>query len=275
MGERFTNKITSALLVGSRAEQAWITKSHIRQLGMMPSELPTKFLISDWWINYDFHYYLPFSPQLFNKYMEKIYDAKGEVTHIKINMSPIKFGKLSLLRIADKKISQGYYSILNTNRTFYIDLSDTTISELHVEDVNQYKLKGKELSFTQSSMTMHYKFERDKEQMPFLAYGSIAHTWMAENRKTNYKAFQQIWLGKPENADNLTTAEIAARAKRPVTATTFKRDGMQYLFSLDQNEMALMNDSNFWRGKRMPDYLIASAWYTLFAADPNYALFVK
>jgi hypothetical protein len=205
--------------------------------------------------------------------MEKIFDANGDATHIKIQMTPIKFSKLSPLRIVDNKISLGNYSLLNTNRTFYIDLSDTTISEIHVEDVNEYKVKG--LPFKQSGRTTHYKFERDKDQTPFLAFGSFALRLKADDSKKYYQVFQQIWLGQPENADAQKIAEIAERSKSRVTANTYKRDGEEYLFSYGQSEKVVMNDSNFWRGKKTPDHLIARTWYALFAADPHYPLFVQ
>jgi hypothetical protein len=173
-GERFTNHITWALFLGSRQKHAWILDKQQRIFGnLSKNENQLNAHQSDMWLNYDFSYYLPIGPQYFEKKFEKIYNKEGQATHYKITMIPLKIGFLSALKIADKKLSLSYYSLLNTERIFYINMDDTTISELHVVSRKKYSFNEGKRKLEETERNLHFTFLQTTDQTLCLTYAEM------------------------------------------------------------------------------------------------------
>jgi hypothetical protein len=271
-GERFSNPITMALIIGSRQPHAWNLDNQQRNLeNLHDNDKPLTISPFGDWLNYDFSYCMPFSPQNFEKKIEKIYNENGLATHFKITMIPKNYGFMSLLKMVDNKMSVNYYSLLNTERTFFINMNDTTISELHVVSKKKYSFKDGKRRLAETERIMHFTFHQPDDQTLYLSYAELQLKIKEEEKEYKYK--QRYWLNKPESADNTTIEEISKRSHAKVKESLFKRDQKVYLFRDDPNVMPNLNKETFWRGIRFPDHAIYSSKYALFGSDPNYSLF--
>lgn len=271
-GERFANPITPALILGAREPHSWILDEQQRTLENNPKEeIQIRAFQSDLWLNYDFSYYLPLSPQYFEKKIEKIFNKEGQATHFKITMVPLKIGFLSLLKIADRKMSLTYYSLLNTERHFYINMDDTTITELHVISRKEYSFREEQLQLEETERNLHFTFHKTEDQTLYLTYAEI--TMKIKEGAIKYSNTQQYWFKKPEKAENTSIDEISKRSKAKVREVLFKRDQNFYLFRDDINIKPDLNQLNFWMGIKFPDFEIYSTQYDHFKSDPNYSLF--
>lgn len=263
-GEMFSNQLTIKLFTGARSNHRWINKLHTRT-AFCDSTVgyPYPFR-SENFINYSLTYFFPFSPQLFDKKLEKVFDKSGNITHFKITLFPERKGFLGKIYIADYLLRSSYENLLRTRRTFFINTSDTTITEMHIEDLKTYNIKRKSYELSQKYSTCSFVFDYTQDGAIYLSYATRNVKWFYKTHKTNYETLQQYWFEKPEYTPDMSIAEIERRTGRVIRTNNFNTN-KTYYFTDSEFTGTIKNDNDFWRTKKMPDFSFIKSIYKEFA----------